>query len=193
MNDEIAYAVEALLFAAGAPVKVTDLCVALQADTQEVEEGLRSLAATYAGGGVELVQVAGGWQLRSSPRFATAVLRLRGGKPQKLSPQALEVLAVVAYKQPVTRTEVELLRGVDSGGVLKALLDRGVVRVAGRREEPGRPLEYATTDAFLELFGLPSLSSLPTLREREELLADHDGAKLPLVEPAPSEVTPTPE
>lgn len=170
--SEIACAVEALLFAAGAPVKVADLALALQADDAEIADALRELAARYAGGGVELSQVGAGWQLRSAPRFGTAILRLRGGKPQKLSPQALEVLAVIAYKQPVTRAEVEALRGVDSGGVLKSLLDRGVVRVAGRREEPGRPLEYATTDVFLELFGLPSLASLPTLREREELMAD---------------------
>lgn len=168
-------AVEALLFAAGAPTTIQELCDAL--DGAEPEDIRRALDVIEwrcgaPGRGIELVAVAGGWQLRTRAAFASAVLKLRGGKPARLSRPALEVLSVVAYRQPATRPEVEAVRGVDSGGVLKSLLERGLVRVAGRREEPGRPLEYATTPAFLEMFSLPSLSALPTLREREELLRD---------------------
>lgn len=176
-SPELLAAVEALLFAAGAPVGLVALCDALDdADPAEVRDALTALAARYEhdAHGLTLDAVAGGWQLRTQARFAAIVQRLRGGKPQKLSPAALETLSVVAYRQPVTRSEIEEVRGVDAGGVLKVLLERGIVRVAGRRDEPGRPLEYATTDAFLALFGLPSLSALPTLREREELVSDRD-------------------
>lgn len=175
-------ALEALLFAVGTPVGIVALCDALDgADPGEVQDALAALEARYQGEshGLTLEAVAGGWQLRTQARFASTVLRLRGGKPQKLSPAALETLAVVAYRQPVTRPEVEEVRGVDAGGVLKVLLERGIVRVAGRRDEPGRPLEYATTDTFLTLFGLPGISALPTLREREELVSDRDEVELP--------------
>lgn len=168
-------AVEALLFAAGAPVAIEALCDALDgAEPAEVRAAIDAVAARHAGAdaGLEVVEVAAGWQMRTRVTYAGPVLRLRGGKPQKLSRAALEVLAICAYRQPVTRQDIEEIRGVDSGGVLKMLLDRGLVRVSGRREEPGRPLEYGTTPQFLELFQLPSLSALPTLKEREELLTD---------------------
>jgi segregation and condensation protein B len=168
-------AVEALLFAAGGPVKLEALCAALDdADPDEMQRALSAVTARCgaADRGLEVVVIDGGWQVRTQARFAAAVLRLRGARPQRLSRAALEVLAVVAYRQPVTRGEIEAIRGVDSGGVLKTLLDRLLVRVGGRRDEPGRPLQYATTPQFLEMFSLPGLGALPTLREREELLRD---------------------
>jgi segregation and condensation protein B len=163
-------ALEALLFAAGEPVSVRALADALDARPDEIAAGLLALRARLAAGdrGLELVE-AGGWQLRTDPRFAGPVLELLGATPQRLSRAALEVLSVVAYRQPVTRVEIEALRGVSCGGVLKALLDRGLVRAAGHRDEPGRPLQYATTGGFLELFGLPDLSALPTLKGRDDL------------------------
>lgn len=165
-------ALEALLFAAGTPVSARALAEALEdVSPSEVRAGLERLQRRLATSGraLELVQVAGGWQLRTDPRWSGPVLRLLGGTPQRLSPAALETLSVVAYRQPVTRAEVEALRGVGCGPVLRTLMERGLVRVAGRRHEPGRPLEYATTDRFLEVFGLLDLDALPTLREREEL------------------------
>jgi segregation and condensation protein B len=169
-------AVEAVLFAAGAPVTADDVANALETGVADVEAALHALAgrAEAPDRGVELVRIGGGWQLRTRSMFAAAVLRLRGGKPAKLSRPALEVLAVVAYRQPVTRPEIEAIRGVDSGGVLKTLLEKELVRVAGRREEAGRPLEYGTTAGFLELFSLSGLGALPTLREREELVRDRE-------------------
>lgn len=165
-------ALEALLFAAGGPVTARALAASLDdARPDEVREALVLLRARCARSdrGLELVEVAGGWQLRTDPRFAASVLNLLGETPAKLSRAALEVLAVVAYRQPVTRAEIEALRGVHSGGVVRGLLERGLLRVSGRRDEPGRPLEYATTRTFLEVFSLPDLRALPTLTEREDL------------------------
>ncbi|MFM2162716.1 MAG: hypothetical protein RLZZ383_2228 [Pseudomonadota bacterium] len=170
--DVLVAMLEALLFAAGEPVTVLDLAEAIGAvDVGDVLAGLEALEAQRREGGVRLVRVAGGWQLRTDPAFSDEVARLRGGRPQKMSNAALETLAVVAYRQPCTRQEVDDLRGVSAGGVLKTLLDKGYLRVVGRREEPGRPLEYGTTPLFLEMFQLDSLASLPTLQEREELAA----------------------
>jgi len=174
VSPELLGAVEALLFSAGHPVPMVELALALDQDLQEVGRAIEVLGWKYGAPdrGIDLVHVDGGWQLQSQPRFAQVILKLRGGKPLKLSRPALEVLAVVAYRQTVTRHEIEGVRGVDSGGVLKGLLDRQLVRVSGRREEPGRPLEYATTPDFLRMFSMPSLGSLPTLKEREELMRD---------------------
>lgn len=178
-------ALEALLFAAGEPATVTELTEALGLlDPGKVREALHELSQHYLGRGIRLVKVSGGWQMRTDPRFADAVLRLRGGKPQKMSAAALESLAVIAYRQPVTRSEVDEIRGVSSGGVIKTLLEKGYLRVVGRREEPGRPLEYGTTPLFLEMFELDSLAGLPTLMEREEL-AREDPAEGGAGDPVP--------
>ncbi len=171
VSPDLVAAVEALLFAAGDPTTTAQLAAALDADPAQVKLALHALATLRERptSGVTLEEVAGGWQLRTAARFGGAVLRLRGTKPSRLSRASVEVLALVAYRQPVTRHELEQLRGVDSGGVVKSLLDRGLIRVAGRRDEPGKPLEYRTTPAFLELFALSDLGDLPTLRERSDL------------------------
>ncbi len=170
VEPEVVAAVEALLFASGSPVTVQALVQVLGEDAGTVRVALRVLAQRMRDGGVVLERVAGGWQMRTAGRFASKVHELLGTRPARLSPAALEVLAAVAYRQPITRTGIEALRGVDSGGVLKSLLDKGLVRTAGRSDEPGRPLLYRTTAAFLELFGLPDLSALPTLAERASLV-----------------------
>lgn len=165
-------AIEAMLFASPEPLGLNPLCEALGgADPAEVRLVIDHLMRRSQASerGVELVEVAGAFQLRTKAAFASVVSRIRGGKPQRLSGPALEVLSVIAYRQPVTRHDIDQIRGVDSGGPLRGLIDRGLVRVSGRRDEPGKPLEYATTPGFLELFGLPGLGSLPTLREREGL------------------------
>lgn len=171
-------AVEALLFAAGEPVTAGALATALQVDDPVlVGEACRALARQLRarGAGVVVDEVAGGFQMRTHPRHAAPVLALRGGRPQKLSRPALEVLAVIAYQQPATRQDVEEVRGVASGAVIKSLLERGWIQVTGRAEIPGRPLQYGTTPAFLELFGLSDLRALPTLAERAALDEDADG------------------
>ncbi|MCS5636282.1 MAG: SMC-Scp complex subunit ScpB [Myxococcota bacterium] len=117
----------------------------------------------------EIWEVAGGFQIRTRAEFAGYVRQLRRDRPLRLSQASLETLAIVAYKQPLTRAELEDVRGVDSGGVLKGLLDRRLLRLLGHRDVPGRPLIYGTGKRFLEVFGLESLKELPSLRELEEL------------------------
>jgi segregation and condensation protein B len=116
-----------------------------------------------------LHEVAGGFQFRTNPMNAHWVQQLVAGKPVKLTRAQLEVLAIVAYRQPITRPEVDEVRGVDSGGTRKVLLDRGLLRVLGKKEEPGRPMLYGTSKEFLEFFNLKDLKDLPTLREFYEL------------------------
>ena len=117
----------------------------------------------------EIWEVAGGYQIRTRAEFSGYLQQLRKQRSLRLSRAALETLAIVAYKQPATRAEVEQVRGVDVGAVLRSLLDRQMVRIVGHRDVPGRPMLYATTRRFLEVFGLESLKGLPTLRELEEL------------------------
>ena len=128
---------------------------------------VRRMWAAYEreGRGLRLVHVAGGYQLRTPAEHGPWIRRLLRERPPRLSRPMLETLAIVAYRQPCTRMEVEAIRGVDVDAVLSNLLDRRLVRVVGRKDAPGRPLLYATTREFLEVFGLPDLDALPTLRE----------------------------
>lgn len=119
----------------------------------------------------EIHEVAGGFQVRTLPEFAPWLQQLERQRPLRLSRAALETLSIVAYRQPVTRAEVEQVRGVDAGAVLRSLLERRLVRIAGHREVPGRPLVYGTTRRFLEVFGLNHLKDLPALRSLEEVAA----------------------
>jgi segregation and condensation protein B len=167
---ELLDGVEALLFAAGEPVGVQGLAEALEADPDTVRQAVRIVEQRRRDTGILLERIGTGWQLRTAPRFAAPIHRLLGTRPSRLSRPALEVLAIIAWKQPVTRSDIDHTRGVDSGGVLKSLLDRGLVRTAGRSQDPGRPLLYRTTQSFLELFSLPDLGSLPTLDERADLV-----------------------
>jgi segregation and condensation protein B len=122
----------------------------------------------------EIWEVAGGFQLRSLPEFAPYLRQLQKTRALRLSQAALETLAIVAYRQPVTRAEVEHVRGVDAGAVLRSLLERGLIRIAGHREVPGRPIVYATARRFLEVFGLAKLGDLPALREIADLPTEGD-------------------
>jgi segregation and condensation protein B len=160
---------EAALFAAPRPLALDELTV-LDADATE-EDWRRALAELrdhYDSGdhGIELVEIAEGWQILTRPLFAEAIERAAfAARPQKLSGAALEVLAVIAYRQPVGRAEVEEIRGVSCGGVLRLLQERGLIDVAGRSEGLGRPLLYATTPLFLEHLGLRDLGDLPRTDE----------------------------
>lgn len=174
LDQEVVAAVEACLFAAGEPVKVGVLAEAIQQPASVVHAVLAHLAQRNQEGGVVLERVGEGWRYRTAERFAAAILRMTGSRPSRLSQAALEVLAVIAYQQPVTRPAIESLRGVDSGGVLKTLLDRGLVRSAGRSDDPGRPLLYRTTSRFLATFSLRNLKALPTLAERAALVRTQD-------------------
>ncbi|MGH0038460.1 MAG: SMC-Scp complex subunit ScpB [Myxococcota bacterium] len=117
----------------------------------------------------EVWEVAGGYQMRTRAEFSGYLQKLQKTRPLRLSRAALETLAIIAYKQPATRAEIEGVRGVDAGAVVKSLLERNLIKIAGQREIPGRPMLYATTKRFLEIFGLTSIKELPTLRDLDEL------------------------
>jgi len=190
--------VESLLFAAGRSVPLSQLIEALDGPSRaEVLGALEHLARTYEreGRGLRLVQVAGGWQLRTPPEHGPWVRRLLRERPPRLSRPTLETLAIVAYRQPCTRLEIEAVRGVDAEAVLTTLIERRLVRIVGRKEAPGRPLLYATTRDFLEVFGLPDLKALPPLRDlgdgaallaATELTVAPEGVEVTLESPPPS-------
>jgi segregation and condensation protein B len=160
--------IESMLLASGAPVPLARLVDALEGpDRREVAAALRALGASYerAGRGLRLVYVAGGYQLRSAPEHARWVRRLLGGRPPRLSRPLLETLAIVAYRQPCTRPEIEAIRGVDADAVLASLVERRLIRILGRKDAPGRPILYGTTKDFLEVFDLPDVQALPPLGE----------------------------
>jgi len=164
--------VESLLFVHDQPLSLDRLALILEEfERGDIRAALEQLVTEYAPGerGVILAQVAGGYQLRSRPENADYIRRLTKSRGVKFSPSALETLAIVAYRQPITRAEVEYLRGVDSGGVLKTLLEKKLLRILGKKDVPGKPLIYGTSREFLELFSLKDLASLPTLKEIQEL------------------------
>ncbi len=177
--DKLKPVLEAVLFAAGDPLPVkrlTDLIAG--ASRLEVGAALTDLQGDYEGRGVGLLQVAGGWQMRTAPEHQSVIKKLFKERPFRLTRAAMETLAIVAYRQPVTRAEVESVRGVDCSGVLESLVERKVMKIAGRRDVPGRPLVYATTPLFLEMFSLKDLKALPTLAELGDEftnLAEHTG------------------
>ena len=167
--------VEALLFLSEKPLTVEEVRVATGLDPARVRKALDEVSGNFREGvsGIVLHEVAGGWQLRTSPDASDYARRFLRVKPHRLTRAALETLAIVAYRQPVTRPEVEEIRGVDSGAVMKALLERRLLKILGKKEEPGRPILYGTTREFLEFFALKDLASLPTLREFHELSEEH--------------------
>jgi segregation and condensation protein B len=165
-------AIEALLFVAEKPVTIKDLAKGLQLDKKRTQELLDELRAEYNHRGIRIEEISDGYAFRTHPSIAEYVRAFLEQRPVKLSRAQLETLAIVAYRQPITRPEVDDIRGVDCGPVLKGLLERELVRILGKKDEPGRPMLYGTTPGFLELFGLKSLQELPTLREFAELTDD---------------------
>jgi segregation and condensation protein B len=179
---------EAILFVSGEPLSVDRLLGVVEGVARaELMSALRALQADYVaeGRGLQLVEVAGGFQITTRPDCAPWIKRLeRAREGARLSRSAMETLAIVAYKQPVVRAEIEQIRGVDSAAVLKTLLERRLARIVGRKDAPGRPIMYGTTRQFLQAFGLKDLSDLPALRDIKELKeaepftfhnADHEG------------------
>ena len=166
------YIVESLFFVSDKPLDMDQLKKALpETDPALIRQAIGELRAEYGerGGGFYLRNVAGGYQLRTRPEFAPWLRKLRETKPVQLSMAAKEALVIIAYNQPALRSYVEHIRGVDSGGVIKLLLEKNLIRVLGRDDKPGRPMLYGTTKRFLEVFDLKDLSELPTLKEIQEL------------------------
>jgi len=160
---------EALLFVSDHPLEIKDLARAAKIDKKRVEELLQEIRSDFQNRGVRLDEVGDGFAFRSNPTYSEYVRGYLSLRPVRLSRAQLETLSIVAYRQPITRPEVDDIRGVDAGPVLKGLLERDLVRIIGKKDEPGRPMLYGTTQTFLQVFSLKSLRDLPTLREFTEL------------------------
>lgn len=164
--------VEAVILGTPEPLSAQRVAAVVPyAKPAKIKKLVDELNAEYIAQGraFEIVEVAGGYQVRTLPEFANQLQQIQPQRPLRLSKAALETLAIVAYKQPVTRGDVEDVRGVDAGAVLRSLLERKLVKLAGHKEVPGRPMLYGTTRRFLEVFSLESLEDLPSLRQLEEL------------------------
>jgi len=170
-RDEQRKVTEAIILASPEPIALARLARLVHCKQAVVRSLVGELNGAYVeqGRSFEICEVAGGYQMRTLPEFATVLQSIQVTRPLRLSPAALETLAIVAYRQPVTRAEVEHVRGVDAGAVMRSLLERNLVRIAGHRDVPGRPMLYATTRRFLEVLGLASLDDLPSLRDLAEL------------------------
>jgi segregation and condensation protein B len=185
-SDMLVRQIEALLFVSTQPVSESELASALGVSYAAVSRGIAKLKALCdEGRGVTLLALAGGWQMATAPDLESTVAEYQGtaaAQRVRLSKAALETLAVVAYNQPVTRGEMEEIRTVRCDRVIDTLLKHGLVRVAGRKKSTGNPLLFRTTDRFLEIFGLDSIASLPTLEELQDTFAgkpEPDGWETP--------------
>ena len=158
-------AAECLLFVSDTPVPAGRLAEHLGAALGEVEEIIQELGRQLQGRGLHVIAIAGGYNLATRPEYAELVEAFLEPDPERLSVQALETLAIIAYRQPITRPEIDELRGVNSAGVIHTLLEKKLIRLAGRKQAPGRPFLLETTDTFLSVFGLKDLDELPQLHE----------------------------
>lgn len=170
-------AVEALLFVSDGPLTEPELARALLCSPEEVAEALEALTKRldYCSSGLQVIRIAGGYQLCTRPVHAEAIARLLARESGKLSRAALETLAVIAYRQPITQPEIESIRGVACTSVIKTLLERNLISEQGRKPTPGRPILYGTTPSFLHYFGLQSLSELPPLEPIPAIDAEEGG------------------
>ncbi len=183
---EVRSSIEALLYVSGEPLTVVSLKKALPKEESDlVSAALRSLKENYdqPGRGLQLVEVAGGWQITTRPEHHEQVGRLFDSpRPSRLSIQALETLAVIAYRQPVTVPEIIELRGIRSVSVIRTLLERKLIKILGRKKVVGNPLLYGTTKEFLSRFGLKSLRELPQLKDVSEVFGDEVAQHLDVLE-----------
>ena len=173
MGERRLAVLEALLFSAAAPLHLDQLALLLALPQESIREALEELQRNYAApdSGLALMEVAGGFQLATRPDVSEWIYRLHGHRRRSpITPALLETLAIVAYKQPVARADIEAIRGVDCGGVMRSLQDAGLAEIVGRKEVPGRPALYGTTDVFLKTFGLRSLEDLPSTSDISKAL-----------------------
>ena len=175
MSKSLKMIIEALLFSSDKPLTVKDIHDCLpDVEKSEIRNSIKILLHDYEAldRSFVLKEVAGGYQFRSRPEYGSYILRMFQKTPNRLSRATIETLAIIAYKQPILRSEIERLRGVDVGGIIKTLMEKGLVKIMGRRELPGRPLVYGTTKRFLEVFDLKDINSLPKLKEIKDFAAD---------------------
>lgn len=173
---DLVAALECILFVADRPVGFSRLAQVLEVEMEELEKLVAQLRFRLEQGGLQVIQIAGGLRLVTRPQYAPYIERFLLPLPVKLSDAALETLAIVAYRQPITRPEIEAIRGVKSHATLRTLLEMGLVVLKGRKPVPGRPLQYGTSEKFLDYFGLHDLSDLPRFNEMEIEEPDMTGA-----------------
>lgn len=172
MKHEYLPVLEALLFASPDPLSIGQLQELLEeGEGENIIQSLNYLRERYEnkGSGLTIIEVAGGFRMSTRPDLHPWISRLARIRPSKLSRPALETVAIVAYRQPITKAEIEAIRGVTVDGVLRTLIERGLIRIVGRKREVGRPILYGTSRAFLEYFGFQELSELPSLHELEAI------------------------
>jgi segregation and condensation protein B len=173
--EQLKAAVEAMIFVSDEPLNEQSMLTALEPDRVEkasLKEAIEAIRKSWnedLSCGLKLAEVAGGYEFRTKEEVSVWAKRLFAAKPIRLSQPSLETLAIIAYRQPITRSEIEQIRGVDCGGVLKTLLDRKLIKIVGKRDEPGQPLIYGTAKEFLETFNLPSLRELPALTDLKDM------------------------
>jgi len=173
MKGEYLPILEALLFASPDPLSIGQLQELFDdGDRENIVQGLQQLKELYEskGSGLTIIEVAGGFRMSTRPDLHPWLSRLARARPSRLSRPALETVAIVAYRQPITKAEIEAIRGVSVDGVLKTLIERGLIRIVGRKREVGRPILYGTSRAFLEYFGFQELTELPSLHELETMV-----------------------
>ncbi|NIA28907.1 MAG: SMC-Scp complex subunit ScpB [Actinobacteria bacterium] len=180
-KDQLKYIVEALIFASDSPISIKQINDILQddAEKQEIEEAIELLNQDYQSRSIFLKRVSGGYQFSSRPEYSKWLSRLYENKLRsRLSRAALEVLSIIAFKQPISKVEISAIRGVNSDGVIKGLLERRLITIIGRDRGPGRALLFETTKDFLQYFSLDQISDLPKPKEIEDLLAEGEGGTL---------------
>ena len=197
---ELKKSLESIIFVSGEPVSVEKLAQVFPGvEKPEIRNCLKELISEWEemGRGIFLANVSGGYQFRTTPASSEHITNfLKRVKKFRLSRAALEVIAIIAYKQPVTRVEIESIRGVDCSGVINVLMERQIIEIKGRKEVIGKPFLYGTTGEFLEVFGLKSLSDLPTLKEIDEISQNLETGIPEIPEETPPEEAPeetTPE
>ncbi len=171
-DNEAKSIIEAILFISGEPVSLDAIRKLVEVDKYNTDRLIRELISDYSvrHTGILIIEVSDGFQMVSNPACAPWIKKLLNtAVPKKLTQSSIETIAIVAYKQPIIKAEIEAIRGVNSDGVVKTLLDRRIIKILGRKEVPGRPLMYGTTNEFLQYFGLKDLSELPTLKEFNEV------------------------
>lgn len=189
MNN-IKYAIEGILFAAGEPVKASKLAVVLDTDIENINRAVAALKAEYneQHRGFNIIDIMDGYQICSRPEYYRYIQEILGEqRNQPLSNAAMEALAIIAYKQPITRGQIEHIRGVNSDGCVNRLYERGLIDEAGRLDAPGRPILYVTTDTFLRCFGLKSPKDLPPINFKQLKIEETDEEASEQAETADSE------
>ncbi|MCJ7596039.1 MAG: SMC-Scp complex subunit ScpB, partial [Desulfobacterales bacterium] len=192
MGKSLKLIVEALLFASDKPLTARDIHSVLpDVNLSNINSALRVLKYEYEamGRSFGLKEIAGGYQLRSHSEYGAYILRMLQSSPNRLSRATMETLAIIAYKQPILRQEIERLRGVDVGGIVRTLLEKDLIKIMGRKNLPGRPLIYGTSKKFLEVFDLRDLGSLPKLKEIKALGSEEDETETTIGKNASEEET----